>query len=199
MNVGEMQDLIQILSIEQADNSYSWETATEIWSKAERQTTRNIYSNFGQSAKSVKFTIREYEYDLSLHNAIRWNDLHCILTDIIHTENREFIIVTAALVNPQVCTIKRDSEPGYDSLNRPVYSEPISIIFPGILAEKFNRNIQEQPMTTIETSLILIIPKAITLQEGELVTIDNTDYEVQLAHTLDEFKNEYEIISRRNV
>lgn len=198
MKISEMQDLIQILSIEVVDNIYSWKPAVEIWSKAERQANKSIYSNVGQGAKSIKFTIRVHEYDLSLFNAIQWAEQHCFITDLVHSENREYITVTAAMVTPRTCTIKRELEPTYNSLNRPVYSEPDLITFPGILTEKYLGNIQSNPMTTIETSCILVTPKIIMLQVGELVEIAGTSYEVLLAHTLDEYKSEYEIIARRN-
>ena len=46
-------------------------------------------------------------------------------------------------------------------------------------------------------------PKAVTLKEGDLVTVKEGPaaavYNVQACHVLDEFKNEYEILFSRDV
>lgn len=50
---------------------------------------------------------------------------------------------------------------------------------------------------------MLVVPKAIELMEGDLVTVQEgpaaAEYNVQIRHVLDEFKNEYEIAWRRDV
>ena len=192
-NPGELKDRVNVLSINCDNNNYTWTTETTTWAKTERLNGINIFSGVGMGAKSVKFTIRKRK--LTFHNAITWKGLHCFLTEIVEI-NRMYFEVTAALIEPRICTIKREDEPTYDNLNRPIYSEPVLITFPGILTEKYLRNIQNEPMTTIETQYVLVTPKVIVLNEGELVTIGEMAYEVLLSHKLDEFKNEYEIVAR---
>ena len=193
MNPGELKERITILSLTEINNNYIWNKETTAWAKVEHLNGTNIFSSVGLGAKSIKLTIRKR--NLTLHNAFMWSGRHCFLTNIVNVE-RLYFEVTAALVNPKTCAIKREYEPTYNNLNRPVYSEPALITFPGILTEKYLGNIRNDPMTTIETRYILVTPKIITLREGELVTISETDYEVLISHTLDEFKNEYEIVAR---
>lgn len=194
MNPGNLKDRIKILKLNHSDNVYTWDEEIEIWAKAEQQKGTNIFSKVGLGAKSVKFTIRKR--DITLHNAIKWQGKHCFLTDIMDT-GRGYIEVTAALVEPRICTVERTGEPTLNELNRPVYGDPVMLTFPGCLTEKYIHHIQNKPISTVETWYVLVTPKVIELKEGELVTIDNTAYEVKVSHTLDEYKNEYEISARR--
>ena len=41
---------------------------------------------------------------------------------------------------------------------------------------------------------VLVTPKAAALEPGSLAEVDGVPYEVQVAHTLDRWKNEYEIV-----
>ena len=196
MNPGELKEKISVVALVSDGSNFMWESQKVIWAKAEILNTKNIFSSIGMGARTVKFLVRKQ--NLSLHSAFIWKGNHCFLT-AINEENRLYYEVLTAIVTISKCHIKREPDPTYNNLNRPVYSEPTLITFPGIVTEKFLGNTQEQPMTTIETRLVLVTPKLIKLEEGELVTINEKDYEVLISHTLDEFKNEYEIISRRNV
>ncbi len=199
MNVGELSDIINILSVEQVGNVYSWKELNSIFSKVKKSNSRNLYSFFGIGAKSIEFTIRKLEYEnLTQHNSINWNGLHCVITDIIESDDKEYYVISAALVEPKTCTIKHTSKPTYNNLNNPVYSEPTIITFPAYITEKYVKYTQGQPMTTIESSIILITPKVISLNKGEIVTFNNKEYEVILDHVLDEYRNEYEILQRGN-
>jgi hypothetical protein len=51
-------------------------------------------------------------------------------------------------------------------------------------------------MAVNETRYVLVTPKIISLNTGELVTIGDATYAVEIPHTLDEYKNEYEISVR---
>ena len=55
------------------------------------------------------------------------------------------------------------------------------------------------PYSTNAITYVLVTPKAIQLQRGGLVGVDGTNYEVQLAHVLDPWKNEYEIMRREDL
>jgi hypothetical protein len=195
INPGEFNEKINVLSISNSNNVYLWLINTSIWSKVEVTTKNNIFSNVGFGAKSIKFIIRKR--DLTLHNALKWNDKHCFLTDIIEID-RMYYEITAALIEPKTCTVERTGAPVLDSLNRPIYSNSNLLTFPGCLTEKYIRHTQDSPMTEIESRYVLVIPKVIDLIDGELVSIDGISYEVLLSHTLDEYKNEYEISARRN-
>lgn len=195
MNAGILNKKISVLSISEVNNSYQWTVEANIWANAERLNGINIFSSVGMGVKSVKFIMRKR--NLTLHNALRWENKYCFLTDIKEID-RMCYEVTAALIEPKTCTVERDGMSTLDELNRPIYNDAIIITFPGCLTEKYIRQTYEQPMSTIETRYVLVTPKVITLNEGELVTIDNASYEVLIIHSLDEYKNEYEISARRN-
>lgn len=195
MNPGELKDRIEVLTLSKSNNIYTWITESTIWGKAKRLNSTNIFSKVGIGTKSIKFTIRKR--DITLHNAFKWKDQHCFLTDIIDID-RMYYEITAALIEPITCTLERTDIPTLNELNRPTYSNPTILTFPGYLTEKYIKNIQEDPMSTIENQYVLVTPKAIELREGELVTIKNIPYEVLVCHILDEYKNEYEISARRN-
>lgn len=195
MNPGELKERIEILKLYSIDNNFEWMTETRVWAKVEQVKTKNIFSTNGIGAKSIKFIIRKR--DITLHNAIRWRGKHCLLTEIVDT-GHGFYEIVAALIEPKICTVERTDKPNLSELNKPVYGEPTVITFPGCLTEKYIRNIQDEPMSVIETKYVLVTPKAIELHEGELVTIDGVTYEVLISHTLDEYKNEYEILARRD-
>lgn len=194
-NPGQLKDKIKILSISQNENDFTWDISTTIWAKVEQTNKRNIFSNQGYGAKLVNLVIRKR--DLTLHNAIRWNQKHLFITDIIE-KDRMYYEVSAALIEPITCIILRNNEPTLDELNRPVYDETLNAItLPAYMIEKYVKHTEEYPMSTVESIYILITPKVIELINGELVAIKGTDYEVLVSHTIDEYKNEYEIRARK--
>lgn len=193
MNAGEFNEKIAVLVLDKTENIFSWNTKGSIWGKVESLKGKNLFSNVGIGAKSVKFTIRMMS--LTLHNAFLWQGKHCFLTDIVEM-NRMYYEVTTAIIEPKICTVERTPEPTLDKLNRPVYAQPELISFPGCLTEKYLGHTQEKPMALVETRYVLVTPKVIELSAGELVTVGNETYIVEIPHTLDEFKNEYEISVR---
>jgi head-tail adaptor len=196
MNSGELTDRISLLELKRYENTYTWEPLAALWAKSERLTGNNLFSKVGLGAKSIKFTIRKWN-DLTLHNAFKWNGKHCFLTDI-HEIDRMYYEVTAALVEPKVCSIKRTGEPKRNELNRPIYDEPVLITFPGCLIEKYLGQTQNKSMAYTETRYVLVTPKIIDLDEGEIVIIEETPYTVIIPHILDDFKNEYEIMVKED-
>ncbi len=191
MNAGELKDRISLMELKQVLNTYSWEQATLFWAKAEPLKENNIFSKVGLSTKSIKFKVRKNS-SLSLHNAFRWKGKHCFLTNITETDPM-FLEITAALIEPYTCTVERTGQPTLDNLNRPVYGDSNALTFPGCLTEKYLGHVQGEPMTSVEARYVLVTPKTIILSTGELVTINNIPYTVLIPHTLDIYKNEYEI------
>jgi len=196
-NPGELNEKITVLTLNQGGNTYTWKESSKLWAKVEQLNKTNIFSKVGLGAKSIKFTIRKNK-DLTLHNAFIWRGKHCFLTDIFEVD-RAYYEVTAALIEPVTCVVERCGEPTKDKLNRPVYSEQILISFPGVLTEKYMSYMQNEPMATTEMRYVLVTPKAIEINCGELVTINGTTYNVLIAHTLDEYKNEYEILYQGDI
>ena len=65
--------------------------------------------------------------------------------------------------------------------------------FPVVLAEKYLGFTQNTPMAQTQTTFVLVTPKAVSLKIADLVDVGGVRYAVQVCHTLDEYKNEYEI------
>ena len=65
--------------------------------------------------------------------------------------------------------------------------------FPACLTEKYTGFQQGDTHDTLTHTLVAICPKAVSLRAGEVVTIGNDRYRVQIEHQLSEYKNEYEI------
>jgi hypothetical protein len=191
VNPGELKDKLFVLILKRVQNTYTWESEADIWSKAEWLKGNNIFSSVGIGAKSIKFTIRK-KSNLSLNNAFLWQGKHYFLTDIIDID-RMYYEVTAALIEPRSCIVERTGEPSLNELNRTVYEDNQILTFPGCLTEKYLRYTQGEPMASTETRYVIVTPKPIELVVGEIVIIDNIAYTVIIPHTLDEYKNEYEI------
>lgn len=196
-NPGELDKRISVLSIVHDENTYTWEESIKLWAKVEQLAGTNLFSRVGLGAKSIKFTIRKNK-DLTLHNAFLWQGKHCFLTDINEID-RVLYEVTAALIEPVTCIVERQGKPTRNELNRPIYSDPVKITFPACLTEKYMGHTQNEPMAIKEIRYVLVTPKSIELNCGELVTINNLTYNVLIAHTLDEYKNEYEIMYKGDV
>ena len=189
MNAGEFRERIDVLNLLPTENSYRWEPEKQIWAKAERQDKSKLFSTVGIGAKSVKFTIRRRP--LTLHNAFRWGGKHCLLTDIKDID-RMYLEISAALAEPVSCSAFRVMES--EGENKASFRELREIMrFPAILTEKYLGFTQNVPMAQTEITYVLVTPKEILLEASDLLDVDGRRYAVRVCHTLDEYKNEYEI------
>lgn len=196
MNSGELRHRIDILILKNDNNVFTWETLNTIWAKAEDLDKTNIFSKLGIGAKSVKFIIRKCS--LTLHQAIRWQGRHYFITDIKELDRMYFELITAQL-EPKICIATRKI-PVKNELNRPIPGEPQTIAtFPGYLVEKYLGYQQEKPQAINEINYVLVTPKTINLEVGDLVKIDDDTFNVRITHVLDEYKNEYEITVIKDV
>ncbi|MPN39829.1 hypothetical protein SDC9_187363 [bioreactor metagenome] len=127
------------------------------------------------------FTIRRQSVDLGC--AIVWGAQHCFLTSIVPTEDKIHLVVTAAMVNIVSCVADAQATPQGKA-------------FPAALTEKYIRHEQPEPYSMNTVCYVLVAPKAVSLAPGSLVDVDGTPYEVLCAHTLDTWKNEFEIMRK---
>lgn len=194
MNPRKLNQRVEILTLKNLGNNYSWEKASIIWAEVTALDKINIFSKVGIGAKSFKFVIRKR--DLTLHNAFKWRDNHCFITDI-KDMGRLYLEVTAAMIEPRACTVTR-SEIVKNSLNRPVESSPVTITFPGCLVEKYLGHKQQIPQVINEIAYVLVTPKSINLEIGDLIEIKEDVFNIKVAHVLDEYKNEYEIFLKKD-
>lgn len=191
---GEMKKPATILQLSQHGDTYQWKEAGNIWAKAEPQSKTNLFSKVGLGQKSIRFTMRKQF--LSLHEAIRWQGKHCFLTDIRELD-RMYFQVTAALIEPVSC-IAFHTDHALDTLNRPAFQDTRIAAFPGFLTEKYLGFEQKEVHAETKTTYVLVTPKAIVLQSGDLVQVGEDFYTVNIIHILDEYKNEYEITIGRD-
>ena len=176
--VGKMRDRAVRLRLAQTPEKVSWEASGNVWAKAERQMGGNIFSSVGLSAESWKLTVRAQ--DITMHDALELDGRHHFITAIDRPERGFFEIMTA-----RVKIVSCQAEPGAGGL-----------VFPAAMTEKYVRHEQLTPMADNTVSFVLVTPKCVDLAEGRLVMADGLIYEIQTAHRLDAYKNEFEIVRR---
>lgn len=181
---------IEILALAQKAGGYEWVRAGQVWGAVEMSDRKNLFSAVGIGARGAEIIIRSRV--LTLHNAARWNGRHCFLTGIVPQDNRLYLELTAALVTVRTCTVTRQTTI-LDALNRPVAGPAETVSFPGVLTEKYMGKETLRPQDAITVRYVLVTPKPVVLAPGEPVTIGGSCYAVEVCHTLDEYKNEYEI------
>lgn len=194
MHAGTFDSPAVILCLNQKGDTYEWQETGHIWAKAEPQNKTNLFSKVGLGQKSIRFTMRKRP--LTLHDAIRWQGRHCFLTDIKEID-RMYLEVTAALIDPVSC-IAFHTDQTLDDLNRPAFKNIRIASFPGFLTEKYLGFEQKEVHAETQTSYVLVTPKAVVLQSGDLVQIGDDFYNVKIIHILDGYKNEYEITEKRD-
>ena len=194
MQAGTFDSPAVVLQLAHQGDTYEWQESDRIWTKAEPQSKTNLFSKVGIGQKSIKFTIRKRP--LTLHDAVRWQGKHCFLTDIKEVD-RMYLEVMAALIDPVPC-IAFHTRHTLDDLNRPAFQDTRIAAFPGFLTEKYLGFEQKEIQAETETTYVLVTPKAIVLKSGDVVQIGDDFYTVRIVHTLDEYKNEYEITMGRD-
>ena len=199
MNAGALKWRMHLLELgETAPDVYEWQPASKLQARIEHQNAGAIFAKQGIMARSVKITMRRRQ-GITLHNALELADdskKHYFMTDINY-DPPGFYTVTAAIIEPVKCIVER-TKTGKGENNRPVVEELPPLVFPGYLTEKYLRQTQEAPMSYSETRYVLVTPKPMEIQTGELVKINGIPYESVIPHMLDPYRNEYEILRRQD-
>lgn len=183
VNAGKLRERVELLELVESGGVFRWQVRKTTWARAELSDKACLFSSVGIGARRVVFTLRKQP--LSLHEAIRWNGRHCFLSSIV-PDGPGHLTVTAGLVTPADCVGNANKAPRGPE-------------FPGVRTEKYLKHEQETPMATNTLTYVLVTPKAVALEPGPLVEVDGTAYKVAVAHTLDEYKNEYEIVRKRDL
>lgn len=188
---------VDLLRIEETElGVFEWKVVKKLWAHTEAQNKANIFSKVGIGARSVLFTLAPAA-GITLHDALRLGDRHYFITAINRVSPVRMEIPTAE-TDPVVCSAKIiHSSVGENK--RASYSPEKTLLFPAILTEKYLGFSQETPMAEIDMTFVLVTPKAIELEMGDIVRIQETAYAVQVCHMLDEYKNEYEVYRRGDV
>lgn len=181
ISAGDLNERVQAreLTHDAATDAWSWTTAWGAWVKAVQSDRASYFSTVGIGARSVTFAMRKASR-INLGLSFLWRGQFCFLTSIADTEQPGMVEVKAALCELVDCQKDVDLTPaGYK--------------FPGILTEKYMGYTQERPQSSTTVTYVLVTPKVIELAPNSLVEAGGKDYAVQVCHTLDQWKNEYEI------
>ena len=179
IGAGKLDQPLEVLELlETSDGVWEWVAVRRAWGQVEQTAKTNLFSKVGVGARDTAIVLRRQR--LTLHNALRWRGQHLFLTAITRRD-RGHLDVAAALVELVEC--RADADERNDGTR-----------FPGVLTEKYAKWDQPEPYSVNQLTYVLVTPKGITLQRGGLVAVAGINYEVQAAHTLDPYKNEYEIV-----
>ena len=178
VDAGELRERLEVLTFrEVSPGVWAWETLRKTWGKVTVDGKSNLFSKVGIGARNAALVVRKQE--LSLRCGMRWRGRHLFLTAITD-RHRAHLDVAAALVELADCRTGAEEDGS-------------GVQFPGILTEKYLKWEQPEPYSVNQITYVLVTPPEIRLQPGGLVAVNGRNYEVQLAHTLDPSKVEYEI------
>ena len=179
IGAGRLDQPLEVLELrETSAGVWEWVTIRRAWGQVEQTAKTNLFSKVGVGARDAAIVLRTQL--LTLHNALGWRGQHLFLTAVTHRD-RNHLDVAAALVELVEC--RADADERGDGTR-----------FPGVLTEKYAKWDQPEPYSVNQLTYVLVTPKGIVLQRGGLVAAAGINYEVQVAHTLDPYKNEYEIV-----
>lgn len=196
IDAGRLDTRLEVLELrETAENIFEWAEVRKTWAQVTRDAKRNLFSSVGIGARNAEIVVRGQA--LTLHNALRWRGQHFFLTAIT-PRGRGHLDVSAALVELTAC-VGRPMTAGKGKGNRPCLLEGEPVRFPGVLTEKYMGYDKEKTYAVSRADLVLVTPKEVRLEAGDLVDAQGETYNVRVAHSLDPWKNEYEINLRKDV
>ena len=173
VDAGELRERLEVLALRETESGvWTWETLRRTWGKVTVDGKSNLFSSVGIGARNAALVVRKQE--LSLRYGMRWRGQHLFLTQITELD-RTHLSLSAALVELADC-------------------EMDGVTFPGVLTEKYNKWSQPEPYSVNQITYVLVTPPEIQLDLGGIVRVNGLKYEVQVAHTLDPSKIEYEIV-----
>lgn len=202
VDAGSLDQRLTLLSLQETSpNTFEWVEVGKVWANVIQDGGKNYFSSVGLGARNAKIIMRRSSIDMT--QALRWGSQHLFLTSIVQRDRLHWD-VSAALVDVVTCamdrtTIQVDKANG----NRPTKVQAPTVTFPGVLTEKYVGYTREDTHAKATSTYILVTPKAVVLEEGDLVTVQDGPakavYNVQGSHVLDRYKNEYEIVWSRDV
>ena len=170
----------------------SWENTAVLFAGKEEKNGLSVYASHAAAKRtSTKFYVRA-ETEITQHNRVVFCGVPYTLTGISE-KGRDLLELSAVQVRDDTCSVYRRDAP-VDAYKRPICGDPAKVMqFPVVLAEKYLGFTQNTPMAQTQTTFVLVTPKAVSLKIADLVDVGGVRYAVQVCHTLDEYKNEYEI------
>lgn len=182
MDAGTLREWLGVLSLCPAPIGYAWREERRTWARVTLTGKSCYFSKVGLGARAAEITLRAQPF--ALDQALRWGDKHLFPTEIT-TPERGWMTVQAAVMDVSDWTALGDGTP--------------DTIFPAAITEKYLGYAQERPMVESTVTYVLVTPKAVRLRPSDLVSNSDTAkgiYVVTCCHTIDPWKNEYEITKR---
>ena len=170
-NAGMLRERVHLLTLSEQPDGCTWQKTAAFRAAVSYPKGSNLFSKVGIGVRSVQLKLRRRD-DLTLHHAMLLDGQHLFLTKIDLDTDRLYQTVEAAAITPVLCAVSRKEVTTDARHNRP---------------------------TLTETTYVLVTPKAVTLRTGEVVTIGEDAFCVQIGHTLDPYKNEYEVMCKEDV
>lgn len=193
VNARTFRHRVEVLELKETASGFAWVPAGTRAAAVQQDSKRNLFSSVGLGRPTIRFTMRRC--GLTLHQALRLHGMHCFLTEIAPmADDRHFMTVTAALVEPVPCSVTRRERVRDPVLLRPTLEQEKIVAFPACLTEKYVKFDPGIPNSVTEQCYVLVTPKAVQLRAGELVHVRDEPWRVQIGHELDEYKNEYEVV-----
>lgn len=204
VDAGSLDQRLTLLSLQETSpNTFAWVETGKVWANVTQDGSKNYFSSVGLGARNAKIIMRRSPIDMA--QALRWGSQHLFLTSITQRDRMHWD-VAAALVDVVTCAMDRTTtQVDKANGNRPIKVQAPTVTFPGVLTEKYQRSQYDREDTHAKatSTYILVTPKAVVLEEGDLVTVKEGPakavYNVQGSHVLDRYKNEYEIVWSRDV
>ena len=198
-----LDDKVEVLALRKSGSEYRWEREYQAWASVSTDSRKNVFSSVGTAAMGVTVTMRN-NGQFNLSKVMRWGGKFLFPTATEVGEARDRVAVKAAVcdfVSPRTAT-------GYTTVlgegNRPQKVEKTPVTFPGIVTGKWCGYERTDTHATEDDTLVLVTPKEIVLEVGDLVSIEEqviqAVYNVQKRHLLAAVnKNEYELAFSRDV
>lgn len=204
VDAGSLDQRLTLLSLQETSpNAFAWVEVGKVWANVTQDGSKNYFSSVGLGARNAKIIMRRSPIDMA--QALRWGSQHLFLTSITQRDRMHWD-VAAALVDVVTCAMDRTTtQVDKANGNRPIKVQAPTVTFPGVLTEKYQRSQYDREDTHAKaaSTYILVTPKAVVLEEGDVVTVQEGPakavYTVQGSHVLDRYKNEYEIVWSRDV
>ncbi|MBC5736080.1 hypothetical protein [Lawsonibacter faecis] len=196
-SAGALRERVELLGLTETAGGWEYIKYAEVWAAVELTGKTSLFSKIGIGARAAELTLRRRA--LTLHQAARWRGQHLFLSEITEPA-RGWLSVQAAVVEVTECTARhREAAVDKSRGNRPVRTVGPPFAFPGVLTEKYVRYEREATHAAAGAGLVLVAPKPVALDEGDFVDALGARHYVTAVHSLDPWKNEYEIERREDV
>lgn len=192
MNPGKLRERGQLLKLTKDGTSYRWEASGGIWCAVKETGKKNLFSKVGVGAAGAEITVRENR-QLTCHDALLVRGQHFFLTDIAREGIApRYFKIQAAMVTPETASVTR-TKTVIGGNGIPTNGEITIAECPVYLTEKYIRSADEKAQVENTNRLVAVTPKALECLPGDVVEILGRKYRVEVCHTLEPYKNEYEI------